>query len=88
VLTAGYAMYLRIAAHGLTVSRFWGCVVLAAACRKAAGEVLARANRWDHSAHVGPSESLADMVVHPTGRALNQALADAIVKDLTPPAGG
>ena len=48
VLTASYAMYLRIDAYGLTVSRFWGCVVAAAACIYAAGYafVAVRGTPW------------------------------------------
>jgi hypothetical protein len=48
VLTACYAMYLRIDAHGLTVSRFWGCVVAAAGCIYAAGYAYAavRGTPW------------------------------------------
>jgi hypothetical protein len=47
-LTAVYAMYLRIDAHGLTVSRFWGCVVAAAALVYAVGYayVAVRGTPW------------------------------------------
>jgi hypothetical protein len=48
VLTACYAMYLRIEAYGLTVSRFWGCVVAAAAFVYATGYayVAVRGTPW------------------------------------------
>jgi hypothetical protein len=47
-LTAGYAMYVRIDAHGLTVGRFWACVVAAAAGVYAFGYawVAARGSSW------------------------------------------